>query len=69
MGSLSKEQQKRNRGEFHFRKEMKDGTVKTVRAKLFPSRIKKSGGEGGKKKTSEMDESCASGSCLRPIGE
>ncbi|KAG8170949.1 hypothetical protein JTE90_027097 [Oedothorax gibbosus] len=56
---------KRTKGEFHFRKEMKDGSVRMVRAKLFErSKMKKA-----KKRESEMDEMCSAMSCLRPIGE
>ncbi|KAG8196974.1 hypothetical protein JTE90_009028 [Oedothorax gibbosus] len=56
---------KRTKGEFHFRKEMKDGSVRMVRAKLFErSKMKKA-----KKRESEMDEMCSAMSCLRPIGD
>ncbi|GIY53836.1 lysine-specific demethylase 5A [Caerostris extrusa] len=54
-------------GEFHFQKEMKDGTVKTVkmRARLFDARKPKRRAARNK----DADESCSAEGCLRPIGE
>ncbi|XP_035208631.1 lysine-specific demethylase 5A-like [Stegodyphus dumicola] len=70
---------------FHFKKEMKDGTVKTVkmRAKLFDKnsqkRLKKTSTRNkmerkmhsgkGETRENEPDDLCSAANCLRPIGE
>ncbi|KAF8765195.1 Lysine-specific demethylase 5C like protein [Argiope bruennichi] len=56
-------------GEFHFQKEMKDGSVKTVkmRAKLFDS--KKPRRKGEQRRDKEGEDFCSAAGCLRPIGE
>ena len=73
----------RKEGTVQFRKEMKDGTVKTVkmRTKLFDKHQKKKNTPSktkierklhtGKKDSryNEPDDLCSAASCLRPIGQ
>lgn len=73
----------RKEGTVHFRKEMKDGTVKTVkmRTKLFDKHQKKKNTPSktkierklhtGKKESryNEPDDLCSAANCLRPIGQ
>jgi hypothetical protein len=71
----------KNEGVFQFRKEMKDGTVKTVkmRKKVFdkPQQRKKTGTKtklerklhtGKKESRYDPDDLCSAANCLRPIG-
>ncbi|GFS49370.1 hypothetical protein NPIL_411092 [Nephila pilipes] len=55
-------------GEFHFQKEMKDGSVKTVkmRAKLFDHKKPR---RKEQRRDKETEDVCSAAGCLRPIGE
>ncbi|XP_054718406.1 lysine-specific demethylase 5A-like [Uloborus diversus] len=75
----------RREGTFHFKKEMKDGTIKTVkmRSKIFDKsvqkKIRKPNTKGrverkvhsgkGESRENEPDDRCSASNCLRPTGD